>query len=65
MFQIKEMKRNIRNCMMGNFHWSTNRIPRGLPRGYSLLDESRHFFGKEKVKQLLDWMAMYKLNRFH
>jgi len=30
-----------------------------------MLDESRHFFGKEKVKQLLDWMAMYKLNRFH
>lgn len=30
-----------------------------------MLDESRHFFGKEKVKQLLDWMAFYKLNRFH
>lgn len=30
-----------------------------------MLDESRHFFGKEKVKQLIDWMAFYKLNRFH
>jgi len=30
-----------------------------------MLDESRHFFGKEKVKQLLDWMAFYKLNKFH
>lgn len=30
-----------------------------------MLDESRHFFGKEKVKQLLNWMAFYKLNRFH
>ena len=30
-----------------------------------MLDESRHFFGKEKVKQLLDWMAYYKLNKFH
>ncbi len=30
-----------------------------------MLDESRHFFGKEKVKFLLDWMAYYKLNRFH
>lgn len=30
-----------------------------------MLDESRHFFGKEKVKSLIDWMAFYKLNRFH
>ncbi|WP_296635706.1 beta-N-acetylhexosaminidase [Polaribacter sp.] len=30
-----------------------------------MLDESRHFFGKEKVKQLLDWMAFFKLNKFH
>ncbi|MDD3946538.1 MAG: beta-N-acetylhexosaminidase [Clostridia bacterium] len=30
-----------------------------------MLDESRHFFGAEVVKQLLDWMAMYKLNIFH
>lgn len=38
------MKRNIRNCMMGNFHCSTNRIPRGLPRGYSF-----YFFMKRKI----------------
>lgn len=38
--------------------------PRFGWRGY-MLDESRHFFGKEKVKQLLDWMAYYKLNKFH
>jgi len=30
-----------------------------------MLDESRHFFGKQKVKQILDWMAFYKLNKFH
>lgn len=30
-----------------------------------MLDESRHFFGTEKVKSLIDWMAYYKLNRFH
>lgn len=30
-----------------------------------MLDESRHFFGKEKVKQILSWMALYKMNRFH
>lgn len=33
-------------------------------RGF-MLDESRHFFGKKKVKQLLDYMAFYKLNKFH
>ncbi len=33
-------------------------------RGY-MLDESRHFFGKETVKQYLDIMASLKLNRFH
>ncbi|SER00947.1 beta-N-acetylhexosaminidase [Pedobacter rhizosphaerae] len=33
-------------------------------RGF-MLDESRHFFGKEKVKSLLNWMALYKLNQFH
>lgn len=30
-----------------------------------MLDESRHFFGKEMVKSILDWMAFYKLNKFH
>lgn len=30
-----------------------------------MLDESRHFFGINKVKSILDWMAFYKLNRFH
>lgn len=38
--------------------------PRYAWRGY-MLDEARHFFGKEKVKQLLDQMAYYKLNKFH
>jgi hexosaminidase len=46
---------------------SSNEItdsPRYQWRGL-MLDESRHFFGKDKVKQLLDWMAYYKLNKFH
>lgn len=38
--------------------------PRFTWRGF-MLDESRHFFGMEKVKQLLDIMAYYKLNKFH
>lgn len=38
--------------------------PRFSWRGF-MLDEARHFFGKEEVKQVLDMMARYKLNRFH
>ena len=38
--------------------------PRYSWRGF-MLDEARHFHGKEKVKELLDLMARYKLNRFH
>ena len=30
-----------------------------------MLDECRHFFGKETVKGILDLMAAYKLNVFH
>ena len=37
-----------------NYHW----------RGF-MLDESRHFFGKETVKQYLDIMASLRLNVFH
>lgn len=44
--------------------WNIEDAPRYEWRGF-MLDESRHFFGKKKVKQLLDWMAFYKLNRFH
>jgi hexosaminidase len=44
--------------------WTINDQPQYKWRGI-LLDESRFFFGKEKVLSLLDWMAYYKLNRFH
>jgi len=30
-----------------------------------MLDASRYFISKEKVISILDWMAFYKLNRFH
>lgn len=38
--------------------------PRFAWRGF-MLDEGRHFYGKEEIKKLLDVMAAYKLNRFH
>ena len=38
--------------------------PRFEWRGF-MLDEGRHFYGKEEIKKLLDVMAAYKLNRFH
>ncbi|WP_017257314.1 beta-N-acetylhexosaminidase [Pedobacter arcticus] len=44
--------------------WNISDAPFYKWRGL-MLDESRHFFGKAKVKQILDWMAFYKLNKFH
>lgn len=38
--------------------------PRYEWRGF-MLDEARHFFGKAKVKQTLDMMSRYKLNKLH
>jgi hexosaminidase len=38
--------------------------PRFAWRGL-MLDESRYFFGKQTVEQMLDMMAYLKLNRFH
>jgi hexosaminidase len=38
--------------------------PRFPWRGF-MLDESRHFQGKEVVKRLLDYMAFLKMNKFH
>ena len=38
--------------------------PRFSWRGY-MLDEGRHFFGKEVVKHILDIMAVFKMNTFH
>lgn len=50
-------KGNVKCCVINDapaFQW----------RGF-MLDESRHFFGKEKVKQYLDIMASLRLNVFH
>ena len=39
-------------------------VPRYEWRGL-MLDVSRHFYDKEEVKELLDLMALYKMNKFH
>ncbi len=49
--------------------WSVRAVtiadrPRYGWRGF-MLDEGRHFFGKEEVKRVLDIMSIYKMNRFH
>lgn len=38
--------------------------PRFEWRGF-MLDEGRHFFGKDEIKRVIDMMATYKMNRFH
>lgn len=53
-----------KKVLSSNFVKISNDSPRFGWRGLQL-DESRHFFGKETVKKLLDFMAMYKLNVFH
>lgn len=50
-------KGSIRACRIED-------APRYQWRGF-MLDESRHFFGKTKVKQYLDIMASLRLNVFH
>lgn len=44
--------------------WNITDAPAHAWRGL-MLDESRHFFGKDVVKKLMDMMSLYKLNRFH
>ncbi len=39
-------------------------LPRFSWRG-AMLDVARHFFGVADVKAFIDWMAYYKMNRFH
>jgi len=52
-----------------NMAWQIPRVkiedqPRFAWRGF-MLDVSRHFFTKQEVEQVLDLMALYKLNTFH
>jgi hexosaminidase len=64
---LLQLIKNKEKVAQGNYAidcWTIEDEPLYQWRGL-MLDESRHFFGKEKVKQILNWMAFYKLNRFH
>ncbi|MFX1304238.1 MAG: beta-N-acetylhexosaminidase [Promethearchaeota archaeon] len=57
------------NSIVENIDWEIPCLkiedyPRFSWRGY-MLDEARHFHGKEVVKRILDFMPLLKLNKFH
>lgn len=58
-----------RDSVVSGVDWSFSCVsiqdqPRFTWRGMHL-DESRHFYGIDYVKKYLDYMAMYKMNKFH
>ena len=65
------MPRNVMAGVATSDHsqWSLPSVeiedaPRFEWRGF-MLDEGRHFFGKDEIKRVIDMMATYKMNRFH
>ena len=65
------MPRNVMAGVRDNdvAEWSVPAVficdkPRFEWRGF-MLDEGRHFYGKEEIKKIIDVMAAYKMNRFH
>lgn len=61
-YGIQTLLQELKN---GGIHYGEIQdAPRYPWRGY-MLDEARHFSGKAKVKQLLDIMSYYKLNKLH
>ncbi|MCM1544566.1 MAG: beta-N-acetylhexosaminidase [Ruminococcus sp.] len=62
--QLFEADLPNKKILFANYTRITNDSPAYGWRGLQL-DEGRHFFGKDVVKKMLDFMAMYKLNVFH
>ena len=65
------MPRNVMAGVATSDHsqWSLPSVeiedaPRFEWRGF-MLDEGRHFFGKDEIKRVIDMMAIYKMNRLH
>ncbi|MFX1595273.1 MAG: beta-N-acetylhexosaminidase [Promethearchaeota archaeon] len=57
------------NTIVNNINWEIPCVkiedyPRFSWRGY-MLDEARHFHGKDVVKKLLNLLAFFKMNYFH
>ena len=52
------------NNLLAIQHVSIEDAPRFKWRGF-MLDVSRHFYNTQEVKQFIDMMAYYKLNKFH
>ena len=63
-YGVEAIKQLVRNGQGKVKCGAIQSSPRFAWRGF-MLDESRHFFGKEKVKQYLDLMANLHLNVFH
>jgi len=74
-YALQTLKQLVpRNVMAGvatsdHSQWSLPSVeiedaPRFEWRGF-MLDEGRHFFGKDEIKRVIDMMAIYKMNRFH
>ncbi|MGC4234705.1 MAG: beta-N-acetylhexosaminidase [Niabella sp.] len=61
---LQLVKNNANKGVVALDCWKIEDRPKFAWRGL-LIDEARHFFGKKKIKQVLDWMAFYKLNRLH
>ncbi|TET61002.1 MAG: beta-N-acetylglucosaminidase [Promethearchaeota archaeon] len=59
-----ESKKIINNVEWEIYCLTIEDFPRFSWRGY-MLDEARHFHGKEVVKKLLELMALIKINIFH
>ena len=62
LFQLFMNAKNEGSNYISNFHIQD--FPRFSYRGIHL-DISRNFYGPEKIKQLLDFMHYFKLNKFH
>ena len=68
-YALQTLKQLMPRNVMAGVAWSLPSVkiedaPRFEWRGF-MLDEGRHFFGKDEIKRVIDMMAIYKMNRFH